>query len=730
MKKATTSSKKKAPQKKIQQQKNQEKTINKLYGSANKKYLKGQFNETLVDLQKILDIDGSHADALTLAGEAYGRIGDVDNAWLCFNTALNTKCSDDKILTLRGEAYKLKGKTELALSDFMSALKINPQNTLALNLRGELCKSAGLFKEALEHFNLVLKLEPNNVFALTHRGDTYACMREFDKAHIDYEQALRFDNNYQDIFLLRANTYKMQGEFNKALETLHCFKHKEIKSQNLFHFFFLRAEVYNELQEWQNALENINFILEFEPKSVVALTLRGNIYASINNFESGLNDFNLALTVFDHKPLNPFLKAEILTDRAKLYLLQTAKNTNPDEAALIATIENKALRDLAQALSIAPSYFKAVTMYWGTKKKNGQLNEAIDIANVFIENNPENIPMYMLRGVTHKELGNFEKAISDFEHALTVEPQNSNLRQEIAEIKAMQQANQKIEIPLHSFDNEDIKSEEYTCNHDDYNDEPESEEYTCTQGGYSDNEDNAFLSLSKHQRLHKTNSTQNLHDTRQTTCDLTRTLSSYKITANKTQKQTFFSLKNSRNMNVELKNGSIKIQEKLSKFFSHTKKSKNNTSEPSWFNGLFNSSSEGIVRIEDPKKQRFIFLNASKDQKILDLLNKKIKKGGFNRTKDLRRLEKRVGQYFCDINLPGKESFEKRQFMFEVKFAHSEDRILAVVIPADDKRTELLIPLYYQPAFHTKGAIKAMSASCPKIRIEWPKSIEKVNICG
>ena len=97
---------------------------------------KGQYQDALNDIKKIIRIEPNNAAAYYMAGEVYGKyLNDNENALLFLQKAYELNPHDFQNLSSLGIVYAMKGDFENAIKFFNLALEIEPNNpTLLSNL--------------------------------------------------------------------------------------------------------------------------------------------------------------------------------------------------------------------------------------------------------------------------------------------------------------------------------------------------------------------------------------------------------------------------------------------------------------------------------------------------------------------------------------------------------------------------------------------------------------------
>ena len=179
-------------------------------------------------------------------------------------------------------------------------------------------------------------------------------------------------------------------------------------------FLLLRAACKRELFQMRESIADFDAAVKLAPRSAFALFERGLTYARSRKFDKAIADYTASLAI------NP-RSVQTLTARAQLYFDTRQYERGVADYARITEIKPTA--DTYAELSGARLYTK-------------EFRQAVKDGAAAIQLDPRNPMGHMARGLAHKELKEFQKAIDDLENAYQLFPAFRDiLRKRIDECK-------------------------------------------------------------------------------------------------------------------------------------------------------------------------------------------------------------------------------------------------------------------------------------------------------
>ena len=372
-------------------------------------------------LQTVLELYPDHAPAHHDMGGALYQNGDHDNALLHLEKAVEIAPDNDIYKkSLADFYYTISGRVEDALAIYLEILDRNPANLEALQMAGHLSVSLQKFDNAEDFYKRVIEIEPWNQDAgqllekLQNRSkhDAKPVSAEEQYANI---QAMIIDGRQNEAinaletllashadFALAHNDlgalYYQQGDKDKALNYYESAFRLEAGNatfqKNLADFYYV------EQGRVEDAMQLYLKVLEAQPEDPETLLILGHISVAHHKFEDAEGFYNRLLAV---EPWH----AEARENLAKL-----AKR--PDSAA-------------ATVASPEEEY----------EKIQGQIQNgdggAVNRLEKLLAAHPQFAPAHNDLGVLYYNQGDKEKALSRYEQAARLEPQNLNFQKNLAD---------------------------------------------------------------------------------------------------------------------------------------------------------------------------------------------------------------------------------------------------------------------------------------------------------
>jgi tetratricopeptide (TPR) repeat protein len=124
------------------------------------------WQQAVVDLDRILEIDPNDADSHYLRGIALYGAGQPAKAIPDFDFAISANPDDAEAHLCRAAAYDEVGKPAQALADLNAAIRLAPDSAEAFGIRGKFHEDHGNYQAALGDFEQEAKLAPEDPVAL------------------------------------------------------------------------------------------------------------------------------------------------------------------------------------------------------------------------------------------------------------------------------------------------------------------------------------------------------------------------------------------------------------------------------------------------------------------------------------------------------------------------------------------------------------------------------------
>lgn len=376
--------------------------------------------DLIASLQKVVELYPDYAQAHHDLGGAYYQNGDHDSAFVHYEKAVGIDPGNTSYLkSLADFYYSIAGRVEEALALYSKVLDQQPRNLEALLMAGHLSVAMYKFNDAQVFYKRVLEIAPRHQDAglllekLQNRQKSDAGSPSAEKQYAEIKTMIIDGRANEAIsaletlleshpnFALAHNDlgvlYYQQGDKDRALHSYEAAARLEPSNttiqKNLADYYYVeQGRVEDAMQAYVKVLEN-------DPEDCETLLILGHICVALHKFEDAEALYNRLLAI---EPWN----AEARENIGKLAKRHTAY-----------TIGTSAEEEY--------------------EKIQGQMqsgdSEAVNWLEKLLAAHPQFAPAHNDLGVLYYNRGDKEKALSHYEQAARLEPQNTNFLKNLAD---------------------------------------------------------------------------------------------------------------------------------------------------------------------------------------------------------------------------------------------------------------------------------------------------------
>ena len=282
-------------------------------GKGNVHAKMGEFEESLIEYDRSLEINKRNVFAWNSKGIAYARLGKLDTVW--YAKAI--------------EAYK-------------KAININGQYADALFNSGLALTSQRDYDAAIECYKMIIDLNPKDLDAMNNKGIVLSKQEKYDEAIKIFEQAINVNRRYVNAFY---NEGLAQHKILKYLNAINCYD-KAIDLDSMDSDApNNKGVVLYEQGKYDEAVECYDIAIKANPRFADAWYNKGLAFYAQHKYSEALHCFEIAIE------LNPHLL------RAWHMKGMTLKAQN---------MESEAESSFKKIIDMAPDY-------WKTEKDKSQI---------------------------------------------------------------------------------------------------------------------------------------------------------------------------------------------------------------------------------------------------------------------------------------------------------------------------------------------------------------------
>jgi tetratricopeptide (TPR) repeat protein len=436
-------------------------------------YDQKQYEEAIHHFQKAIELNGKKAMFYRNLGLAYERIGDVEQAIAAYDGAIEIKPAYSDAYNSRGNifydrqdyeaavinyqkaieyddeepvfyrnlglSYDKAGKKEAALQSYDRAIELDSAYSDAYNSRGNILYGLERYEEAIEDYQKAIELNKTEPIFHRNLGLSFEKAGKKDQALQSYGQAIQLSPAYADAYNSRGNLFFNDGAYEKAISDYQ----RAIESQPDNAIFYRNlGTTYEALGKTEAALGSFDKAIELDPEYLDAYNSRGIFYHNQGQYEPAIKDLEKALSINNQEKMiwrNLGVSYQFFEQFEKaLECFEKAIEIDPlypDPYNDIANIYYNHHKDFEKALSF---YQKAVALepeeqiFLVNLASNyvmlGQYEAGMEVFNKALALRPHDPTLYIHRGGTYQDfLQNTEKALADYEKAISLDPNEEQL---------------------------------------------------------------------------------------------------------------------------------------------------------------------------------------------------------------------------------------------------------------------------------------------------------------
>lgn len=473
--------------------------INAFYGLAYASLLIGENGEAVKYFRKYLERMSTDYKSWNFLGNAYYRQGLWERAISCYDSSIKIKPDYALSRVNKGLVLDKNGKPKESIASFRKAIEINPNVTDVYNYLGNVYFKQGDYNEAINNYQTELKNNQSNKVAFYNLGMAYYRIGDEKRSIDNYKEALKIDSEYVDAHINLGKVYYMQKNHKESFSSF--INSLEINPENATSWYYLGLlsiegdpikgiAHLNQASKLDPSHEEIDLFLILEAK--------GSAYSRNADYDSAIFYYKKALKLNDSSAIinqniamalahsnrdreneseSYYLRAQALSTKAKMNEIDYDVR---GFSYLAVNDSKKAFDDLKNAEKINPEYdkvYRSLACYYSL---NNQIDKAVENLNlafeleyhdfIWIQHEPS---LNNIRGDSHYQLliadletekqkdekwqeieyqkyeliansseyaakGNYNQAVSYYETAIELYPEDERIKTSYAEILSKQ----------------------------------------------------------------------------------------------------------------------------------------------------------------------------------------------------------------------------------------------------------------------------------------------------
>jgi tetratricopeptide (TPR) repeat protein len=282
------------------------------------------------------------------------------------------------------------------LADCRYILERDPDRVSARWLNAVALVKVEHYQLALSSLDLHIADYPQDPNGYCYRGICYERLEQLPQALADLERAIALQPGQPVFHHARGRTRQKLGDFAGAVADFNLTIARKPQAA----VYDDRAEAYRCLGDRTAALADDDRAIELNPRFINAYFRRGSIYTELGDLELALKNYNLAIDL-DPQHLNALIQ------RSWIYFRQ---HDYP-----------RTKRDCQTVKALDKYSFWANYLLGVVDSLSGLQHSAIKNFSRAIELAPNYVSARYHRGLVYHELGDLTRAMSDFDHARSIQ---------------------------------------------------------------------------------------------------------------------------------------------------------------------------------------------------------------------------------------------------------------------------------------------------------------------
>ena len=176
---------------------------------------KKQFEQSIEDYTKSLELNSFYPGTLTNRGQSYRALGKWDLALQDFNEVIRLDSSAYAYLN-RGSLYGDLREFDAAERDLTHAIYMQPRNPELWSQMAELFKMQNDYTSVITHLDKAILLSQPNPILYFNRGHAYCMNKQYGEGILDFNKCIELDNENSKAYYNRSRAYYASGNLSEA----------------------------------------------------------------------------------------------------------------------------------------------------------------------------------------------------------------------------------------------------------------------------------------------------------------------------------------------------------------------------------------------------------------------------------------------------------------------------------------------------------------------------------
>ena len=376
-------------------------------------YDKAQYQEALIELKNVVQIDPKDPDGHYRLALTYLKLGGLQNLQAAFGELSKTveldQSNQDAQLKL-GEMYLMSQQPAKAREHAEVVLASTPQNTQGLILHGQSLISEKEFEKGIAELKKAIELDPKHIPTYLTLAQAYLQMKNVAEAEHALEQALAADPKSIEAIVAMGDFRLISGKPNEAEAQ---YKHALELAPDKDVLYLKLAGFYQLANKWAEAEATYEKLAAAKPKDETPQLILGEFHKQTGQRDKALASFQRAAE------LNP--SSGIARDKLLDTYLDMGKLDEAEKG--VQAIYDKNKKDLSAR------YLDA-----RLRLARGKADETIEILQGVIKDEPQHAGAHHILGLAYGQKNDIPQARRELTEAVKIAPNMREARTALATI--------------------------------------------------------------------------------------------------------------------------------------------------------------------------------------------------------------------------------------------------------------------------------------------------------
>lgn len=392
-----------------------------------------KFTESIVYLNRLIDVDSTIAEGWFLRGVAKYYLNDLQGSMQDFSKSIAKNPLFTQAYHYRAIVYNRLSKYNNAFKDLEFALELRPESEEILFTRGGTYIETMQYNKAIQDFTKVIKLSPSYIDSWLNRGIAKLCTHDTIGAIDDFSHAIKLNPFYAESYGRRSRVYFEKKEYSIALVDINqALNYDSTSTMN----YFIRGLIFYSMKNYNKAEKDFDKVISIDPDNSLSLYNRALIKAQTGALNSAIEDYDKLAKLNPNNVLVFYNRASVNFELEKF---------------------NDAINDYTSAINLFPDFANAYYNRSVAKNRIGDLKGAeqdYNNANEKVKKyKASSQDAYLAMADTSKKFNSLMEFDTDFSDGFT----NINLKNDISlptgflPFYILQVADEKVKTPFRDY---------------------------------------------------------------------------------------------------------------------------------------------------------------------------------------------------------------------------------------------------------------------------------------